>query len=99
MTEWPKHKFPLFYLVFSKNKCDLDSCNYGNVRPETASRTPPPLQKTLPLQEKAAAARRFHRLQRPVWKGLNFNAPLMFRSRSPVNQIPLRSRSDITFLW
>ncbi len=27
------------------------------------------------------------------------NAPLMFRSRSPVNQTPLRSRSDITFLW
>ncbi len=26
------------------------------------------------------------------------NAPLMFRSRSLVNQIPLRSRSDITFL-
>ncbi len=26
------------------------------------------------------------------------NAPLMFRSRSPVNQIPLRSRSDIKFL-
>ncbi len=45
-------------------------CNYGNVRPETASRTP--LHKTLPLQEKAAAARRFHRLPRPVWKGLYF---------------------------
>ncbi len=26
------------------------------------------------------------------------NAPLMFRSRSPVNQIPLRSRSDIKCL-
>ncbi len=26
------------------------------------------------------------------------NAPLMFRSRSPVNQIPHRSRSDIKFL-
>ncbi len=26
------------------------------------------------------------------------NAPLMFRSRSPVNRIPLRSCSDITFL-
>ncbi len=25
------------------------------------------------------------------------NAPLMFRSRSPVNQIPIRSRSDINF--
>ncbi len=45
-------------------------CNYGNVRPEIAMPAPPQLHKTLPLQEKAAAARRFHRLPRPVWKGL-----------------------------
>lgn len=60
----------LIYLVFSKYKCYLVDCKYGNVRSETALWAPPQLHKVLPLWEKAAATWRFNHLPCPVWNGL-----------------------------